>query len=67
MPVVAGSLGYEKTMIAKEVSRRAPQFGLNVDVSVREEDRLYGKEWITAMSSCRATLGSESGASIWRL
>lgn len=64
-PLCAGSLGYEKTLIAKEVSRRAPQFGLNVDVSVREEDRLYGKEWITAMSSCRATLGSESGASIW--
>lgn len=64
-PLCSGSLGYEKSLIAKEVSHRAPQFGLKIDVSVREEDRLYGQDWVRAMSSCRATLGSESGASIW--
>ena len=64
-PLCAGRLGYEKSLIAREVSRRAPEYGLKVDVSVREEDRIYGEDWTRALSSCRATLGSESGASIW--
>lgn len=64
-PLCAGRLGYEKSLIAKEIASRAPVYGLKVDVSVREEDRIYGENWIKALSSCRATLGSESGASIW--
>ena len=64
-PLCAGRLGYEKSLIAREVARRAPEYGLKVDVSVREEDRIYGEDWTRALSSCRATLGSESGASIW--
>ena len=60
-PLCAGRLGYEKSLIAKEIASRAPAYGLKVDVSVREEDRIYGANWIKALSSCRATLGSESG------
>ncbi len=64
-PLSAGSLGHEKSLIAHKVKEKSKEYGLKVDISVREEDRMYGQEWIENLSNCRATLGSESGASIW--
>ena len=64
-PLNAGSLGYEKSLIARKVREKGIEHGLRTDISVREEDRVYGKEWITRLSGCKATLGTESGASIW--
>jgi len=64
-PLNAGTLGYEKSLIARRVKEKSKKYNLNVDISVREEDRLYGKDWIKYLSHCRATLGTESGASVW--
>ena len=64
-PLNAGTLGYEKSLIARMVKEKSKKYNLNVDISVREEDRLYGKDWIESLSHCRATLGTESGASVW--
>ena len=65
LPYWLGSLGNEKIFIADEILRRAKEHDLTVDISVREEDRIYGDEWDRRMANCRATLGTESGASIW--
>ena len=65
LPYWLGSLGNEKIFIADEIVRRAKKHDLKVDISVHEEDRIYGSEWVRRISSCRATLGTESGASIW--
>ena len=65
LPYWLGSLGNEKVQIAGEVIRRSVEYGLKVDISVREEDRIYGDNWVERLSNCRATLGTESGASIW--
>ena len=65
LPYWLGSLGNEKVQIAGEVIRRSVEYGLKVDISVREEDRIYGDNWAERLSNCRATLGTESGASIW--
>ena len=64
-PLNAGSLGYEKSLIAGKVEEKGFKYGLKMDISVREEDRVYGEEWVKRLSNCRATLGTESGASIW--
>ncbi len=64
-PLNAGSLGYEKSLIANKVKEKSIEHGLKIDISVREEDRVYGEDWIARLSGCRATLGTESGASIW--
>lgn len=64
-PLNAGSLGYEKSLIADQVKERGLEHNLKIDISVREEDRVYGEEWVERLSDCRATLGTESGASIW--
>lgn len=59
-----GALGWEKTLIANEFSARSENIGLSCDVSVSEGDRLYGQAWTDFILSCRALLGTESGASI---
>ena len=64
VPYELGDLGNEKVEIAKRFMDEAKRYGLAVDIDWREEARIYGDRWIDFMSSGRATLGTESGASI---
>jgi hypothetical protein len=64
LPFWLGRLTQEKTLIAQGFLARAASYGLNVDIAWREGDRLYGEKWINFISSSRATLGTESGATI---
>lgn len=64
LPFWLGRLAQEKMLIAKGVLARAPQYNLRCDIAWKEEDRIYGPRWIEFLSSCRATLGTESGASL---
>ena len=64
LPYWIGRLGQEKAWIAQGVAARAERYGLRCDVDWREGARIYGRSWTEFMSSGRATLGSESGASI---
>ena len=64
IPYWLGRLAYEKVAIGHGFAERAPRYGLRVDISSSESDRIYGEGWNRFMSSCRATLGTESGASI---
>jgi hypothetical protein len=65
LPVWLGRLAEEKWRIADRFAADAPAWGLTVDVSWREEDRLYGDAWIDFVSHARAMLGVESGASVF--
>lgn len=64
VPAWLGVLGQEKIRIGIRVRGEAPAYGLKVDISFREEDRLYGEAWIDFVSRCKAMLGVESGASL---
>lgn len=64
VPAWLGELGQEKIRIGLKVRDEAPAYGLKVDISFREEDRLYGEAWIDFVSRCKAMLGVESGASV---
>lgn len=64
LPFWLGRLAQEKVQIGQGFLDRAPAYGLKCDIAWREEDRIYGPDWIRFISSCRATLGTESGASI---
>jgi hypothetical protein len=61
-----GALAYEKWFISEEFKRRAKvePLGLNLDLSTREHERLYGEAWTSFVASCRTVIGVESGASI---
>lgn len=64
LPYWLGEFAQEKAWIAKGVRDRADRYGLRCDIAWREEDRIYGKDWISFICSCKAMLGTESGTSI---
>ncbi len=64
LPYWLGRLAQEKIWIAQGVLARAAEHGLRCDIRWREEDRIYGRRWYRFLASCKATLGTESGASI---
>lgn len=65
LPFWYGELGAEKWQIAERFAAATRGTGLRIDVSAREEDRIYGANWIRFLQSCKATLGVESGASVF--
>ena len=64
LPFWYGALAYEKWNIVEKWMQYAHRDDLRIDVSFNERDRLYGEEWINFLSSCKTTLGVESGASV---
>lgn len=64
LPAWMGSHTLQKWQIAEKFQRDANEYGLRVDFSCREEDRIYGDGWIDFLMNCKATLGTESGASV---
>lgn len=65
VPAWLGQLGQEKWEIGRFVEEVASNYGLTTDIAYREESRLYGIAWIQFLANCRATLGVESGASVF--
>ena len=65
LPFWLGTLGEEKYSIGTQFLADAERFpSLACDISLGEEDRLYGDRWIEFLLRCRAVLGVESGASV---
>jgi hypothetical protein len=64
LPFWLGRLTQEKSWIAQGFLARSAKYDLKTDIAWREQDRIYGRCWTDFVSSCRATLGTESGASI---
>jgi hypothetical protein len=64
VPYWLGSLAQEKAAVAKRMIAVAREAGLRYDIAWDEASRIYGDAWIDFIASARATLGTESGASI---
>jgi len=58
-----GSFARQKWLIGERFAADAPSHGLKCDISSRESDRLYGKDWINLVMNSRAVLGTGSGSS----
>jgi glycosyltransferase involved in cell wall biosynthesis len=65
LPHHYGQLGFEKYRIGVEMKRQAAARGLAVDIEVDDAKRIYGNDWYAFLGSCRATLGTESGANVF--
>lgn len=65
LPAWLGRLAQEKVLIAERFQADAPAYGLSTDISTSEDDRLYGEAWVEFVRSSKATLGVESGASVF--
>jgi hypothetical protein len=64
-PLWYGEMGQDRVRIAAAFAGNAARLGLNVDISCREADRLYGAAWISFLSSSKAVLGTESGCNVF--
>ncbi len=63
LPFEFGHHGQLKHQIADIVAEGAEKIGLNVNISTKEQDTIYGKHWVEFMASGKATIGIESGVS----
>ena len=59
-----GGAAREKYEIAAGFKSRASGLGLRLDIETGEEERIYGDAWLEFVASCRAMLGTESGAAV---
>lgn len=66
-PLSFGRLAFEKRKIGDDISAMLSARGLTLDISSQWEDRIGGDAWFDFLGSCKATLGSESGASVFDL
>lgn len=64
LPSSLGAFGQQKWLIGERFNRDAGRYGLVCDISSRVEDRLYGRAWADFLSTAKATLNTESGASV---
>ncbi len=65
LPLRYGALGFDKVRIGRDVRDWCRANGVAHDISWREEDRIYGPDWLAFLRRCRATLGSESGCNVF--
>lgn len=64
VPFWLGQLGFEKWDIVEQWKHHVTKKELVVNISYAEEDRIYGDKWVEFLTSCKTTLGVESGASV---
>lgn len=64
LPFWLGRAAREKVRVGREFLERTRALGLRCDIAWREEDRLYGEDWVRFLSGCRTVLGTESAVSI---
>lgn len=65
LPARYGKLGHLKYEIGKQFKIACEARGIPCDISMQEEDRIYGGDWLKFLGNCRAVLGSESGSNVW--
>lgn len=63
-PFWLGALGQEKVRIGDGFMRLVTDKGFRLNISVEEEDRVYGDEWRQLVANSKAVLCVESGASV---
>ena len=62
-----GDLAREKRRICDIFLHEAPRRGFSINASVREDDRIYGADWVTFLQQSRYQIGTPSGASVMDL
>lgn len=60
-----GRLGFDKYEIGRRMKEICVERGIDVDIAVDEESRIYGPEWMEFIGNCRSMLGSESGSNVF--
>lgn len=65
LPAWLGALAQEKAIIGERFLEDSKHYDLSTDIAWREGDRIYGDDWFQFLADSKATLGVESGASVF--
>lgn len=65
LPYHYGRGAYEKSNIADRFLEHMSESNLHLDISTREQDRVYGNDWYSFISNCKFMLGTMAGTSIF--
>lgn len=60
-----GRLGFDKFEVGRRMKEICDSRGIATDIAMDEASRIYGAAWFDFVGSCRAMLGSESGANVF--
>jgi hypothetical protein len=63
LPEWYGSLGFAKSNISDRLNEIKKHVNLTVNASCKEDDRLYGQDWIDFLCDSKVAVGTESGSS----
>jgi len=63
LPEWYGPLGYTKSNISDRLNEIKKHVSLTVNASCKEDDRLYGQDWIDFLCDSKVAIGTESGSS----
>ena len=64
VPEWLGYFGQEKWLIGERFKQDSEKYGIKCDIEHEENRRLYGQQWGSFVTGCKAMLGTESGASM---
>ena len=64
VPSNLNRLGQYKAGIATDFNEKFAKYDLNLDVSTRKEDFIFGRDWLKFIENSRFVLGVNSGSSI---
>ena len=53
-----------KAQIGRRFEEKFQPYSLNLDISTRHEDRIYGDRWFSFVEDCRFMIGTNSGSSL---
>jgi hypothetical protein len=65
LPEWLGAFSREKFILGEKFSQDALKYNLQINISSRIEDRLFGSEWTNSLKQSKAALGCEGGASVF--
>ncbi|TVO72436.1 hypothetical protein [Sedimenticola selenatireducens] len=65
LPFWYGDLGQEKFLIAQFMKGECRRRAIASDIEWEDKNRIYGGKWVDFLSSCKATLGTESGSNVF--
>jgi len=63
LPNWVGQLGFIKWDISNRLNEIKKQENLRINASCKEDDRMYGQEWIDFLCDSKVAVGTESGSS----
>lgn len=65
LPYWYGNQGQDKINIGIQMKAHCQQFGIDCDIEIDDDKRIYGEDWYKFLENCRVTLGTETGSNVF--